>query len=158
MANALLDKHRAKVETILAKYPERRSAMLPLLWLVQEDAGWVVPDRVHDVAELVGSTPTEVMECVTFYTMFHQSPPGKHHIRVCGTVPCALCGAAGLANYLSEKLKVDVGGVSDDGEWSLEVVECLGACVNAPMMLINDREHYSLTRAKVDSIIAGLKK
>jgi NADH-quinone oxidoreductase E subunit len=157
MANQLLEQHREKVETILAKYPSRRSAMLPLLWLVQEEHGWVVPDRVQDVAELAGSTATEVMECVTFYTMFHQQPVGKHHIRVCTTLPCALCGAEGLSQYLQEKLKVEAGGVSADGQWSLENVECLGACINAPMMLVNDREYYRLTRKKVDGILAGLQ-
>jgi NADH-quinone oxidoreductase E subunit len=157
MANELLEKHRDKVEKIIAKYPQRRSAMLPLLWLVQEENGWVVPERVHDVAELTGTSPTEVMECVTFYTMYHQAKPGKHHIRVCTTICCALRGGEGLSEYLQKKLDVKPGaGPSKDGKWSLENVECLGACVNAPMMLINDREHYFLNRKSVDEILAGL--
>jgi NADH-quinone oxidoreductase E subunit len=158
MANELLEKHRGEVEKILAKYPQRRSAMLPLLWLVQEKAGWIVPERVQDVADLAGASPTEVMECVTFYTMYHQAPPGKYHIRVCTTLPCALRGAEGLSECLQKKLNVEAGaGPTKDGKWSLENVECLGACINAPMMLINDREHYRLNRAKVDEILDGLK-
>jgi len=158
MANKLLTQHRDKVQAILGRYPQRRSAMLPLLWFVQEQHGWVVPEYIHDIAELVGSSPTEVMECVTFYTMFHQAPPGKYHVRVCTTLPCALCGAEGLRDYLEEKLGVEAGGDrSADGKWSLEAVECLGACINAPMMLINDREHYRLDRKQVDAILATCK-
>jgi len=159
MANVLLQEHRSRVETLLASYPEKRATLLPLLWLVQEAYGYIAPERIQDVADIAAVTPTEVMECVTFYTMYHQAPVGKYHIRVCTTLPCALCGAEGLSEYLEEKLGIEANGEpSEDGVWSLENVECLGACINAPMMLVNDREYYHLTRAKVDALLGELKK
>jgi NADH-quinone oxidoreductase E subunit len=159
MANQLLEEHRDRIETLLASYPEQQATLLPLLWIVQETYGYIEPDSIADVAEIADVTPTEVMECVTFYTMYHQEPVGKYHIRVCTTLPCALSGGEGLSEYLQEKLGIKADkGVSDDGLWSLENVECLGACIEAPMMLINDREYYQLTRAKVDDIVTELKK
>ena len=158
MANVLLEQHAARVQALIDSYPDRRATLLPLLWLVQETHGYIHPDRIRDVAEIAHVTPTEVMECVTFYTMYHQEPVGKYHIRVCTTLPCALCGGEGLSEYLQEKLGISADKVpSPDGLWSLENVECLGACISAPMMLVNDREYYKLTRAKVDAIIEELK-
>ena len=149
----------AWAQETIAKYPsgKQASAVIPLLWRAQEQhAGWLPEPAIRYVGDMLDMPYIRVYEIATFYTMFHQQPVGKYHVRVCTTLPCALCGAEGLSEYLQDKLKVEVGGVSDDGMWSLENVECLGACINAPMMLVNDREYYRLNRKQVDDVLAGM--
>ena len=142
-----------QIEKIMSHYPTRRSGMIPVLWLVQRKLGWV-PDSVYaEVAECVGSTTTEVQEVVSFYTMFHRRPVGKYVLQVCKTLPCALVGGLGLRDYLMQKLGVGLDEVTPDGVFMIQEVECLGACSEAPLMLVNEKLETKLTPEKVEQIL-----
>jgi NADH-quinone oxidoreductase subunit E len=141
----------------LAKFPEGRkpSAVIPLLWLVQKQEGWVPEPALRVVADLIGAPVIRVLENVTFYTMFQLQPVGSvAHIQLCGTTPCMLRGA----NDLKKVLEARVGHKdhrSADGRFSWEEVECMGACANAPMCAINDYYYEDLTPAALEAIIAA---
>jgi NADH-quinone oxidoreductase subunit E len=141
----------------LAKFPEGRkqSAVIPLLWLVQKQEGWVPEPALRVVADLLGVPVIRVLENVTFYTMFQLQPVGSTaHVQVCGTTPCMLRGA----NDLKKLLQARVGQKdhrSADGRFSWEEVECMGACANAPMCAINDDYYEDLTPAALDAILSA---
>ena len=123
----------------IAKFPEGRqqSAIIPLLWRAQEQAGgWVPEAAMRHVGDLLGMAPIRVMEVVTFYSMFNLAPVGRHHVQLCGTTPCMIRGAGDLRKVCEERIGLEHH-VSDDGALSWVEVECLGACVNAPMAQIN---------------------
>jgi NADH-quinone oxidoreductase subunit E len=150
---SLAERHAARIEAIASKYPTRRSGVMDLLWLVQEEEGWISTDAMEEIAAICGIQPCEVVEMVSFYTMYNTAPVGKFVFQVCGTLPCAVCGADGLLDYLTEKLGVGVGETTEDGLFTIKKVECLGACSEAPLMLVNKRMALRLTRAKADEII-----
>lgn len=154
----LKDRKAAEIEAILAKYPRKQSGVLPLLYLVQEDEGWVSSESVHEVAEICEVHPTQVQEVVSFYPMYNRKPVGKYTLRVCGTLPCALCGSDGLMDYLKEKLGVGVGEVTEDGQFTIKRMECLGACSEAPLMIVDKQIQTHLTRAKVDDLLERCAK
>ena len=149
----LMERKAVEIEAIMKKYPDRRSGAMAVLWLVQDDAGWISAEAMEEVAEICEMQPSEVLELVTFYTMYHRQPVGKYVFGVCGTLPCALCGSDGLIEYLKEKLGVDPGEISEDGLFTIKRMECLGACDEAPLMLVNKRLASKLTRRSVDEII-----
>ncbi|XP_026468410.1 NADH dehydrogenase [ubiquinone] flavoprotein 2, mitochondrial-like [Ctenocephalides felis] len=148
-----------RAEAILAIYPEghKRGAMIPLLDLAQRQHGWLPIAAMHKVAEILGLPRMRVYEVATFYTMFIRRPIGKYHVQVCTTTPCWLRGSDEVVNTLKNKLGVEVGGTSQCGKFTLGEVECLGACVNAPMMQINDDYYEDLTVKDVEQIIDDLK-
>ncbi|MEM6535093.1 MAG: NADH-quinone oxidoreductase subunit NuoE [Pseudomonadota bacterium] len=142
----------------LAKYPgdKKRSAVIPLLWLAQKDnAGWLSEPAMRDVADRLEMPYIRVYEVATFYTMFRLQPVGQHHIQLCGTTPCMLRGANDLKAVCQLKIG-DKMHVTDDGRLSWEEVECLGACVNAPMVQINDYYYEDLTPETFSEIIDKL--
>jgi NADH-quinone oxidoreductase subunit E len=143
-----------RIEKILAKYPSRRSGMLPILWIVQQKLGWVPQDAMREVAEILECTTAEVYEVVSFYTMFHQKPVGKYHIAMCDTLACAICGSMEAAEYLREKYGIEKNKVTADGRFSLEYVECIGACSIAPAMLLNETLVGNLTPESLDAVLA----
>jgi NADH-quinone oxidoreductase subunit E len=143
-----------EIEKIMARYPTRRSGMIPVLWLVQRKMGYVPDWTYPEIGECVGAHPTEVSEAVSFYTMFHRQPVGKYVLQVCRTLPCALCGGLGLSGYLQEKLGVGLDETTEDGLFTIQEVECLGACSEAPLMLVNEKLETRLTHEKVDAILA----
>lgn len=151
----LAQRRAAEIEKIMARYPVRRSGVMAVLYLAQRDLGWITPEAMEEVAEICDMQPSEVMEMVSFYTMYHRKPVGKCVLWVCGTLPCALCGAEGLVDYLKEKTGADVDEVSADGLFTIKRAECLGACSEAPLMLVNDKLETKLTRKKVDQILAA---
>lgn len=112
---------------------------------------------MEEIADIVRLTPAQVRTIATFYTMYHEKPTGRFMLSVCCTLSCAVCGGEGLVEYLEEKLGIRPGEVTKDGLFSMEEVECLGACAWAPVMLVNDRLHVRLTRAKVDEILEKCK-
>jgi NADH-quinone oxidoreductase subunit E len=139
----------------VAKFPEGRqqSAVIPLLWLVQKQEGWVPEPALRVVAEMLKMPVIRVLENVTFYTMFQLEPVGTvAHIQLCGTTPCMLCGAGELKHVL-EQVIGPVGRRSRDGRFSWEEVECMGACANAPMAAINDYYYEDLTPKSLAAII-----
>ena len=144
-----------KAKWWMSKFPPGRqqSAVIAVLWLVQKQEGWVPEPALRVVAELLGMAVIRVMECVTFYTMFQLEPVGSvAHFQVCGTPPCALCGAGELMELLEKEI-----GPKDhrsaDGKFSWEEVECMGACVNAPMAAINDDYYEDLTPDSLKALL-----
>lgn len=151
-ATALAEKDR-----ILAKYPIKQAACLPLLYLAQQEFGHVNLETMELVAKYCEITPARVFGVATFYTMFNKEPVGKHLVQVCMNICCAMVGAEEVFAYISQKLGIKAGETTKDGKYSLMKVECLGACGNAPMMQIDDDYYENLTPAKVDEIFAKLK-
>ncbi|KAI4472057.1 nadh dehydrogenase ubiquinone flavoprotein 2 mitochondrial [Holotrichia oblita] len=148
-----------RVNAILAIYPEghKRAAMIPLLDLAQRQHGWLPLSAMHKVAEILKLPRMRVYEVATFYTMFLRKPTGKYHVGVCTTTPCWLRGSDQILNTIRSELKIDVGGMTEDRLFSLSELECLGACVNAPMMSINDDYYEDLTVEDTKEILADLK-
>lgn len=149
---------RAEVEKLLSTYPTRDAALLPVLYIAQQEFGCVSTEAMEYVASLLGLSPARVYGVATFYTMYHKKPVGKHLVQVCMNLPCALRGAEEVFAYISAKLGIKEGETSADGLFTLMKVECLGACGNAPMMQINDQYYEDLTPSKVDEILDGMKQ
>lgn len=147
----------AEVEAIKGRYPEphrNRSALIPVLHLAQREfGGWLSIEAMDYVAELLGIPPIRVYEVATFYTMFNKQPVGRYHVQVCTNISCWLCGSDGIADALKERLKLGFGQTTEDGKFTLTEVECLGACVNAPMLQINDDYHENLTPEQAVALI-----
>ena len=146
----------------IAKYPEGRqqSAVIPLLWRAQEQAGgWLPRKAIEYVADLVALPKIRALEVATFYTMFQLSPVGrKAHVQVCGTTPCLLRGADELVKLCRRRIHEEAFQLSADGDFSWEEVECLGACVNAPMVLIGRDTYEDLTPKSFEKVLDGFAK
>ncbi len=142
-----------EAQKILAKYDRKNAAVLPLLHLAQDKSGYVTPEVEAWVSQWTEVPVVHVKEVVTFYSMYHPKPVGKHHIRFCTTTSCALMGGEKVLGYLKKKLGVENGGTSRDGRFSLEEAECLCACEAAPMMQVGDKYCGNLTEEKIDEII-----
>ncbi len=143
----------------ITKYPEGRqqSAVIPLLWRAQEQEGWTTQKAIEYVAEMLGMAYIRVLEVATFYTMFLLAPAGKKaHVQVCGTTPCMLRGSEELFKVCRKRINHDPFNVSADGNFSWEEVECLGACVNAPMVLIGKDTYEDLTAASFEKVLDGI--
>jgi NADH-quinone oxidoreductase E subunit len=146
---------RAELDRIIAKYPTKQAALLPALWMVQYAHGWVSPEGMAEVAEALGLTPAYVKGVVTFYTMYHQHPVGKHFVQVCTTSPCNVCGAERVAAaFLKATGAKRLGETSPSGNWTTVEVECLGACGFATPILIDDDFIESVTPEKVPDLLA----
>ena len=150
---------RTKVKEVLARYPvdQNASAVLPVLWLAQEEFGFISEEAVELVARSIGITVSQAAAVATFYTMFHLAPPGRHVIQVCCTLSCSLLGAEELVRRIEKKLGIGVGETTPDGRYTLKKVECLAACGGAPMMQVNETYHENLDAAAVDRILESLK-
>jgi NADH-quinone oxidoreductase subunit E len=146
-----------KFQEYVSRYPKIDSCMLPALWLVQEQIGWISPESMVYVADKLGKTPIQVYEVATFYTMFNLKPIGKHHIELCKTVSCMLCGSKKIKEHIKQTIGIDAGQTSEDGLFTLSEVECLGACGGAPMFALNGTYHEKLTIERVDELLKGCK-
>ncbi|MGH7592279.1 MAG: NAD(P)H-dependent oxidoreductase subunit E [Gemmatimonadales bacterium] len=145
----------ATLEALHPKYPDQRSLLLPALWLVQEARGWVSEQSVQEVAEQLHLTAAYVQGVLTFYTMYHKHPVGRHFIQVCTTSPCGMCGAEDVARALvAESGCGDLGATSPDGRFTVIETECLGACGFATPVLIDDDLIESVTPELVPDILA----
>ncbi len=146
---------KAKLAEILERYPTKRAGLLPALWMIQEARGWVSDDAMVEVAELLELTPAYVKGVVTFYTMYHQHPVGRHFIQVCTTTPCNLCGAEDVVEALLEHTRCgELGATSQDGRFTVIEVECLGACGFATPILIDDDFIEGVTPERVPELLA----
>lgn len=154
----LLEKYRDEIAEILGRYPERRSALIPLLYLAQREEGYVSEQAMTEIAGLLRLTPPQVYEVVTFYTMLNLKPVGKFHIQVCKSLMCALVGSGTVLSWLKAKLEIGPGETTPDKLFTVSAVECLAACGTGPMMQINDDYYERLTEQKVDQILADLKR
>ncbi len=146
-----------KIEELKKRYPTAQAMVLPVLWIAQEQLGHISPETMRYVAKLLNLPFGHVLGVVTFYTMFHDRPVGKHHIEVCTNVSCMLRGAHKIAGHLEKKLGIKMGESSPDGKWTLSEVECMGSCGTAPMIALGEEYHENLTPEKVDTILEGLK-
>ncbi|OQR73977.1 NADH dehydrogenase-like [Tropilaelaps mercedesae] len=148
-----------RAKAIVAIYPDGHSnaALIPLLDLAQRQFGWLPISAMNYVADYLGMARMRVYEVATFYTMFNRDPMGKYHIQVCTTTPCMLRGGEDVQHRIEKKLGIRNGETTKDGLFTLNVVECLGACVNAPMMQVNDDYFEDLTSKDVDHILDELK-
>ena len=147
-----------RANEILAQYPQKRSAVMPLLYIAQEHTKYITQPSVNWVALKLEMPPVQVWEVATFYTMYYKKPVGRYHVQVCRTLPCGLRGARKVSEYFHKRLGVKPGEVTKDGMWSFEEVECLGSCGTAPMCQINDVFFENLTDAKLDEIVARIEK
>lgn len=157
---AFTPENLAKAKAIIAKYPEGRqaSATIPLLDLAQRQVGnHLTLAAMNYVAELLSLPPIRVYETANFYTMFYKEKVGTHHVQVCATTPCWLRGSDAIVKTCKDKLGIGVGETTADGQFSLQTVECLGACVNAPMVQINDNFFEDLTPEIMARILDDLK-
>ncbi len=150
----------ATAKAIIAKYPEgrQRSATMPLLDLVQRQEGWVSRAAMDVVAEMLDLAPIRVYEVATFYTMFNLKPVGKYHLQVCTNLPCMLRGSQEIVDACQQELGVGLGETTQDGAFTLSEVECLGACVNAPVIWIGDDYYEDLSVETTKDIIRALKR
>jgi NADH-quinone oxidoreductase E subunit len=147
----------AEITRSLACYPNRRSAILPVLWAMQRELGWLPPAALREAARIIGLADSEVFGIATFYTMFNLRPVGRHHLQVCMTLSCSLMGADRLFRHLEKKLGIGHGETTRDGRFTLRRVECLAACGGAPCLQSNFDYHENLDEAAVDRLLETLK-
>jgi NADH-quinone oxidoreductase E subunit len=147
----------AEIDRHLAKYPVTRSAILPLMFIVQRERGYLDAAGVLYLANRLSLRITDIWEVATFYSMIYTEPVGKYHIQVCRTLSCKIRGSATITEHCSNKLGIKPGETTADGKFSLSEVECLGSCGTAPMFQVNFDYHENLTPEKVDQILAGLE-
>lgn len=153
----LSDANVALAKEMIAHYPRPKSALIPLLHLAQEQDGWVSNEAMAHLAELVGVTPAEVKGTCTFYEMFKLHPVGTYMINVCTNISCQLNGGEELLEHAQKTLGVRAGGTTDDGLFTLEDVECIAACTEAPCIQVNYRYGLRLSHEDFDDIIAALR-
>lgn len=155
------DATRARFDREVAKYPadQRQSAVMACLAIVQQEQGWVSQDAEREIAEHLGMPEIAVREVTTFYNMYNQRPVGKYKLNVCTNLPCQLRDGAKALHHLEHKLGVAMGETTVDGLFTLQQSECLGACADSPVMLVNDRTMCSfMSNDKLDQLIDGLRK
>jgi len=149
---------KAKLEALFPKYPTKQACLLPALWMVQESRGWISEAAMAEVGVVLGVTPAYVKGVVTFYTMYHTHPVGRHFIQVCTTSPCGLCGAEEtLQAILRESGCGELGATSPDGRFTAIEVECLGACGFATPIMVDDDFIEGVTPERVPGILAAYK-
>ena len=141
---------------VLRRYPTKQAALLPLLHLVQKEHGFVSAEAEVWIGQQLGMAPVKVHEVLTFYTMLCREPRGRFHLQVCRTLPCALRGAGGLLAHIKARLGLKDGGVTPDRVFSLQEVECLGACGNAPVVQVNDDYRMDLSAEKLEQLLTSL--
>ncbi len=157
---AFTPENLAWTEKLIARYPEGRqaSAVIPMLWRAQEQEGWISEPCIRWIGERLGIPYVRVYEIVTFYTMFHLAPVGKVHLQVCGTTPCMLRGAGELIEVCKSRIAPRQKQVTEDGLFSWEEVECLGACVNAPLVQVWSDTYEDLTKESFEALLDAFKR
>lgn len=150
---------KQQLDNIVKKYPTRKAALLPALWLAQEQYdGWLPPEAMQEVAGYLGLPPAEVEGVATFYTMYNKEPIGKFHIEVCHNIACMVRGADDLISHIGEKLGIEKGETTPDRKFTLNGAECLGACANAPCLMIGDKYYEDVTKDGADRILDELSR
>lgn len=153
----LTEETREQITELMSRYPKARSAILPALHVVQEQLGWVPEEAQDEVAEMFQMPAAEVRSLVTFYYMYHRKPVGKYVLKVCRSISCWLRRSEDLEHNLCEHLGVEPGEMTEDGMFTVVHGECLAACVNAPVMQVNDRFMLDIDPDEVPEIIKGLR-
>lgn len=150
-----------KIDREVAKYPadQKQSAVMAALAIVQDERGWLSQESIADVASYLEMAPMAVHEVASFYNMYELNPVGKYKLTVCTNLPCALSGGVHAADYLKQKLGIDFNETTADGLFTIKEGECMGACGDAPVMLMNNHRMCSfMTEAEIDKLLAELKK
>ena len=149
------------IDQVITHYPQKRSATMMVLHALQEHFGYLSPEAIEWTAAKLSLQPINVYELVTFYPMFRQQPVGKHHLRICRTLSCALAGACELREHLCRKLGLDPSGqgaqTTGDGRFTVEFVECLASCGTGPVLMCNDSFHESVSAEQADRIVGRCK-
>jgi NADH-quinone oxidoreductase subunit E len=153
----LTDANVVIAKEIIGRYPRSKSALIPLLHLSQEQDGYVTEDGMEHLAELLGLTPAEVYGVASFYEMFKFEPVGKYLVNVCTNIACQLVGGWELLEHAEERLGIKPGGTTTDGLFSLEDVECIAACTEAPCLQVNYRFRYKVSNAEFDQLVDDLR-
>lgn len=151
---------RTQLDSWIAKYPadQSQSAVIPCLHILQDNHdGWISKPLMKALAEYLNMAEISVFEVATFYSMFYLQPVGRHKINVCTNISCLLCGSEKIVEYLQKKLRIELGETTEDGKFTLREVECLGACVGAPMLQLDRQYHEHLTAEKIDALLAEVK-
>ncbi|MBE2281688.1 MAG: NAD(P)H-dependent oxidoreductase subunit E [Ignavibacteriaceae bacterium] len=152
------EENLSKLSGVFSKYPNKKAAVMPVLYIAQEQNGYISNEVISEVSKVCEITEEEVMGVVTFYTMYHQTKPGKYHIQVCTNVSCMLRDGFEIYDAVKEKLGISNHGVTGDGLFSLEEVECMGSCGTAPMIAVNEDFHENLTKELTLQILDNLKQ
>jgi NADH-quinone oxidoreductase subunit E len=150
-----------KIDREIAKFPpdQRQSAVMATLAIAQSEKGWLSPDLMQEVADYLGMAAIAVQEVATFYAMYNLKPTGKSKITVCTNLPCALSGGENAARYLQQKLGIGYKETTPDGQFTLLEGECMGACGDAPVMIVNNKHMCShMSNEKIDALVEELKK
>jgi NADH-quinone oxidoreductase subunit E len=151
------DANEELAREIIGRYPLPKSALIPLLHLAQEQDGWVTDEAMAHIAELIDVTPAEVLGTCSFYEMFKLEPVGKYLVNVCTNIACQLLGGEELLEHVEESLGVKSGGTTDDGMFTVEDVECIAACTEAPCLQVNYRYRHRITHDEFDRLVADLR-
>lgn len=154
------DATEAKLERLLASCPPgaKRSALVPMLLFVQDEVGAITPEVVQEICARLGVTPLEVEEVVSYYSMLRRKPAGRYHLQICTNISCMLAGGAELFEHACRKLGIGNHEVTEDGLFSLEEVECIGACCWAPALQVNYEYYHSMTPEALDRLIEQLRE
>ena len=155
---ALREKYGSEIDSILARYAQKRSAILPILYIAQDEYGHLTDAAIREVAEIVQQPYTDVFEVVGFYTLFYNQPVGKWVLQVCDDVPCCFLGAEELVADLEGKLGIKANQTTDDGMFTLQRVKCLADCDRAPLLQANLEYYRNMTPEKVDALLAELRQ
>lgn len=153
----LAEKYSEEIKAILAKYPDKRSAVLPMMYLAQEAYGFMSHEAMRDVASVLDLNPTHILSLAGFYTLYYEEPVGKYVLEICNDLPCALRGADEFVEMACQKLDVGVEGTTADGMFTIKTVMCLAACDKAPMMQVNLKYEENLDEEKFDALITRLR-
>ncbi len=154
----IADSTRQRFDELVARYPEKRSALIPLLHEVQAEVGYLSPEAVAWVAEYLGLSPADVMSVASFYDMLHLEPVGKHLIYVCQNLTCALRGSERLIRHLETTLGIRMGETTPDGKITLRRMECLASCGTAPAIQVDGVYHHQVTPEALDRLLADLRR
>ncbi len=153
----LTESNLKKVEELKKRYPTTQALLLPVLWIVQEQEGYISEESMKYVAGLLKVPMGQILGVLTFYTMLQRKAIGKHHIEVCTNISCMLRGSDKILDHLQKRLGIKPGETSSNGKWTLSEVECMGSCGTAPMLAVGDEYYENLTIEKVDKLIDNLK-
>lgn len=144
-------------DEVVSRYPEKKSAILPVLYMAQKEFGHLSQEAIEYVANLMDIPAARLYGIVTFYTMLNMRPVGRHHLQICRTLPCALRGSERITNHIKNKLGINLGETTPDGKFTLTEVECLASCGTAPVMQINDDYCENLSEEIIEKIFENLK-
>ena len=147
-----------KLEEIKSRYPTAHAALMPVLWIAQEQFGWISKEVMEYVGGLLNIPAEHILGVVNFYTMYNSKPVGKFHLQVCTNVSCMLRGGYDVLDYITNKLNIKPGETTSDGLFTVTEVECLGSCSTAPMMQVNNYFEENLNNEKIDKLLSGMSE